>query len=263
MQSDADEITLAGGGRSIVSRKGDVVYRPAAPWSATVIALLKHLEHEGFDHSPRVVGTGVSDDGRETLAFIDGEFVHPGPWDDEALPLIGRMLRDLHKSTSSFAPPRDATWRPWFGRDLGTPVAIGHCDTGSWNIVARRGRPIAFIDWEQAGPVDPIVELAQACWLNAQLFDDDIAEREGLGSPEARSRQMRLLLDGYGLARADRVGFVETMRDFVVLCAANEAIEAGVSPETTDPSALWAISWRTRSAGWIVRHRHVLEQALA
>ena len=262
MPAETDEIALTGGGRSIVSRKGDVVYRPAAPWSATVIALLKHLEREGFVSAPRVVGTGFSPDGRETLTFIEGEFVHPRPWHDDALPLLGRMLRHLHEATASFVPPPGAKWRPWFGRSLGNPTAIGHCDTGPWNIVARDARPVALIDWEAAGPVDPLVELAQACWLNAQLYDDDLAKMQGLGSLEARARQARLLLDGYGLARQQRIGFVETMRDFAVLCAADEVIEAGGTPDTTDASALWASSWRTRSAGWIIRHKDILERAL-
>ena len=263
MPAEAEEISLLGGGRSDVARRGDVVFRKAAPWSATVLSFLKHLEREGFSYAPRVVGGGWSADGRETVSFVEGEFVHPGPWDDGAMPLLGQMLRQLHDAAASFVPLPGAVWRPWFGRELGTPNVIGHCDTGSWNIVAQNGRPVAFIDWEQAGPVDPIVELAQACWLNAQLFDDDLAEMQLLGSVEARARQMRMLLDGYGLARRERVEFVDVMRDFVVRCAANEVIEARVRPETDDASSLWAISWRTRSAGWIVRHKAVLERALA
>lgn len=89
------------------------------------------------------------------------------------MPALGRMLKELHQATASFVPPADAVWRPWFGRRLGQPSIIGHCDTGAWNIIARDGMPMALIDWEEAGPVDPLVELAQACWLNALLFDDD------------------------------------------------------------------------------------------
>ena len=56
--------------------------------------------------------------------------------------------------------------------------------------------PVTLIDWEEAGPFDRDVELAQACWLDAQPYDDDVAERVGLASPEARARHMRALLDG-------------------------------------------------------------------
>jgi hypothetical protein len=255
----ADETVLVGG-RSTVTRQGDVVFRASAPWSATTLALLRHLEREGFEHAPRVVGDGFDEHGRETLTYVEGESVHPYAWRDEALPMLGAMLRKLHSAAASFVPPVDAAWRPWFGRELGQPSVIGHCDAGAWNIIARGGLPVALIDWEAAGPVDPMVELAQAGWLNALLFDDDLGEALGLGSVEARGRQVRLLLDGYELPAKDRVGFVGRMRDFAIACAANEAEEAKVTPETTDATALWAITWRTRSAGWLVKHHDTLER---
>jgi Ser/Thr protein kinase RdoA (MazF antagonist) len=257
----SDEVLLEGGGRNLVTLKDGVVYRKPAPWSASVMALLRHLEREGFDYAPRVVGSGFDAQGREMVRFIPGSFVHPGPWGEEAFPLLGQILRQLHEAAASFVPPEGAQWRPWYGRPLGVPSVFGHCDTGSWNIVAEGGMPIALIDWEEAGPVDPLVELAQACWLNAQLFDDDIADKQGLASPEARGRQMRLLLDGYGLARAERAGMVGLIRDFAILSADHEAV-TGRGPETTDGDLLAAVTWRARSAAWVVRHRAVLERSI-
>ena len=72
---------------------------------------------------------------------------------------------------------------------------------GPWNVVAQGGIPVAFIDWEFAGPVDALWELAETAWLNAQLHDDDIAERVGLPPAARRGQQVRLLLDAYGLPR--------------------------------------------------------------
>ena len=258
-----DETALTGGGRTIVARRGGVVLRSAGPWSTTVVRLLRHLEAVGFDRAPRVVGTGFDETGRETVSFIEGEFVHPGPWPDEALFLIGTMLRRLHEATASFRVPVDASWRPWFGRAFGSGSRVlGHCDTGPWNIVARAGRPVALIDWEKAGPVSRDVELAQACWLNAQLHDDDVASRVGLASPEAHAKQVRLLLDGYGLGCADRAGFTGTMIAFAVHDAAEQAKQANVTMETKDPAALWGITWRARAASWMLHHQAALDRAL-
>ncbi len=255
----ANEVSLVGG-RSTVTRRGETVFRHAAPWSKTTIAFLRHLESEGFENAPRVMGSGFDEQGRETLTFVEGESPHPYPWDNDALPLIGDMLRRLHLASTSFVPPTDAVWRPWFGRDFGHPNVIGHCDTGAWNIIARNRLPIALIDWEAAGPVDPVVELAQAAWLNALLFDDDLAEKLGLASVEARGRQVRLLPDGYQLPSALRTGFVSRIRDFAVLNAANEIIETG---DTTDASDLLnAVTWRARSAAWLVRHHDTLDRVV-
>ena len=256
-----DEISLVGG-RSTVTTAGGVVFRHPAPWSRTTMALLRHLEAEGFSHAPRVIGDGFDARGREMLSFIEGESPHPYPWNDEALPRLGAMLKELHQAASSFVAPTDAVWRPWFGRTLGQPTAIGHCDTGAWNIIARDNLPVALIDWEEAGPVDPLIELAQASWLNALLFDDDLAEKLGLGSVKARGRQVKLLLDGYELPKAKRVGFMGLVRDFAVLNAANE-ITSNQSMQDTDPKGLLeAVIWRSRSAGWLVRHHDELDRVV-
>ena len=263
MNALEEEVPLTGGGRTVVSRRGAVVFRAAGPWSGTVISLLRHLEGASFTGAPRVIGTGFDDQGRETLSFIEGDFVHPGPWVDDGVFKIGEMLRDLHEATASFELPSDAVWRPWFGRNLGGQrLVLGHCDTGPWNIVAQNGLPIAFIDWEEAGPVDRDFELAQACWLNAQLHDDDIAERVGLPPATARAKQMRYLLDGYGLSKSERVGFVDKMIAFAVHDAADQAIAHRVTPDSTDAEPLWMITWRVRSANWMLYNRSTLELAL-
>nr|MDQ2831677.1 aminoglycoside phosphotransferase family protein [Chloroflexota bacterium] len=234
MHTPAEEIALSGGGRTTVYRRGEIVVRETGPWAPAVHALLRHLEDVGFAGSPRVVGSGFDSTGRETLTYIKGEFTHMGPWTLEGAAAVGRLLRELHEATASYRPPPDALWRPWFGRSLGdTACVIGHCDVGPWNIVARDGLPVALIDWE----VDPLVELAQACWLNAKLHSDDVAELEGLPPLADRARQLRAMVDAYGLTAAQRRGFVERIIEFVVYDTAEQADEAGVTRDTTDPTA--------------------------
>jgi hypothetical protein len=258
-----DEVALTGGGRTQVWRRGDVVLRPATPWSGSVNALLQHLSLVGFDGSPRPVGSGVAADGREAVTFIPGTFVHPRPWSDDGVAAVGALLRRLHEAVATFVPPADAVWKPWYGRALGdAPRIIGHCDTGAWNIVARDGVPTALIDWETAGPVDPLVELAQASWLNAQLMGDAVTEAVGLGTTADRARQLRLLVDAYGLPRAERERLLELMVHVAVTDAKVQADEGRVTPTSTDPTPLWAMAWRIASAEWMLRHRRTLLNAL-
>ena len=233
------------------------------------MALLKHLEAVGFEGAPRPVGDGFDADGREAITYIPGTTPHPRAWDDDAIEAIGGLLRQLHDATESFQAPADANWQPSVARLLpGDRPVIGHGDLGPWNVVAQEGIPAAFIDWEFAGPVDALWELAEAAWLNAQLHDDDIAELAGLPSAARRARQVRLLLDAYRLPAAQREGFVDRMIEFAVHSARSEAVQYGVTPDTATaigPSGypvLWAITWRTRSASWMLRHRQILERAL-
>jgi Phosphotransferase enzyme family len=263
--SPDDLIRLAGGGRTAVHRRGSVVIRAAGPWTPAVHALLRHLEENGFAAAPRLVGSGLDQDGREMLTFIDGEFTQPGPWSLDGAAALGALLRDLHQATRTFRPPVAAVWFPWHGRDLGGPhKIIGHCDVAPWNIVARDGRPVALIDWETAGPVDPLVELAQLCWLNAKLHDDTVAQREHLPPAADRARQLAAIVNAYGLTASQRRGFLDQIIQFAICDTAWEADDAAITPETTaHPTALWAMAWRARSAAWMIRNRRILETALA
>jgi len=103
--------------------------------------------------------------------------------------------------------------------------------------------PVAFIDWDTAGPISRLDEVAASAWWNAQLHDDDIAERQALPPAGARAAQLRYFLDGYRLPAAERHGLVTRMIEY--------AIRAQVTPDSTDLAPLWAIAWRGRSAAWM------------
>ena len=104
-------------------------------------------------------------------------------------------------------------------------------------------------------------ELAEVAWLNAQLHDDDVANLNGLPDEAARMRQSALILDGYRLEPADRVGFVDRMIEFAIRSARDEAEVHHVTPDQTSPApdgfpTLWAIAWRSRAAAWISTTAH-------
>lgn len=253
--------------RKAIYREGSVVHKESSPWTATVHSLLRHLEAVGFAAAPRVVGTGFDSDGNETVTYVDGEFIHPGPWTEAGAFAVGSLLRRLHEATRSYQPPDHPIWCPWYGRTLGrSPRIISHCDVAPWNIVTQNGLPVALIDWDYAGPVDPRVALAQACWLNAKLHDDIVAKNEGLPALAERAKHFRAIVDGYGLAKTERVGLVGLMIEFAVHSAAAEADEANIMPKTdlreVDSSVLWAMAWRSRAAAWMLHNREILESAL-
>ena len=78
------EQPLAGGWQSGATKQGNVVLRRSGPQSGTVLNLLRHMRAGGVDFVPEPIGAGFAADGREQLAFIDGESVHPRAWSDQA-----------------------------------------------------------------------------------------------------------------------------------------------------------------------------------
>ena len=252
--------------RDAVYRRGGVVVKETGPWAATVRSLLHHLANVGFVWSPRPAGPERDQDGRHTISYlyVEGELMQRGLWSLEGATTVGRLLRELHDATAAFRPPPDALWQPWFARAIGGPArVIGHGDVAPWNIVARDGLPVALIDWEVAGPMDPLVDLAQACWLNAKLFSDDVAEREGLPPLADRAELLRAMVDAYGLPTRQRRGLVDRMIEFAVHYTAYQADDGGVTPESTEHELIWALAWPARSAAWMLRHRRMLQSALA
>jgi len=262
MTNEAEESPLAGGGRTAVARRGSVVVRETGPWASTVHSLLRHLEAVGFEGAPRVIGPGFDEQGREVLTYVEGEIINPAPWTDDGIAGLGALLRRLHDATASYQPPNGAIWRPWFGRQVGTPDIIGHCDAAPWNIISRQGQPVALVDWEVAGPVDRLTELAMAAWNNAQLYDDDVAEMNGLPDAATRIRQVRIFADAFGLPAQGRHRLAYRMIEFAAQSAANEVVEQQITPATKYAPRVWGIAWQTRSVGWLIRNRPALQAAL-
>ena len=96
------------------------------------------------------------------------------------------------------------------------------------------------------------------------------AARDGLPSLEERARHLRAIVDAYGLSATRRRGLLDRILEFVVHDTAEQADEAGVTPDTLDLrvdalgfNPLWALAWRARAAAWILRHRRFLQNALS
>ena len=270
MAGPDDERTLTTWGSGThapdAARVGDAVLKSGGPWAPSVLALLRHLEEVGFAGSPRVVGDGHASDGRMMVGFVPGDSPHPRAWADEHVGGVGVLLRDLHDATSSFAAPANARWQSTWLHDVSTDgdLVVGHGDAAPWNIVGHGGSADALVDWECAGPIGRMTELAYAVWLNAQLHDDDVAERQGLPDAVTRARQAHAILDGYGLPARRRADLVDRMIELAIHASRAEAVSANVTPETRTAvdadgyPVLWAITWRARSASWMMRNRSLL-----
>lgn len=240
-----------------VYRDGAVVRRPEHAWSPSVRRFLKHLESDRLpvEHIIAV------ENGEELSAFIEGGLVHPHKWTDEALYEVGRLVAALHQSAAAFTPGPDDLWQPWCLRELGGDARICcHGDIAPWNVITDHGMPKALIDWEYAGPLDPLVELARICWLFPQLVDDDLQALYDLPSAEKRAGQVRLICDGYGLPAAQRRRLTRQILEVIICETAHEAIDPGLTFDNHGP--LWGFAWRTRSLYWVWRHQAVLDRAL-
>ena len=208
-----NERRLPGGNTGGACLVGGTVRRATGPWTASVHALLDHLQARDFEGAPRALG--IDEQGREVLSFLDGSTVGDlRPWpawvrSDEALVEIGRWLRSYHDTVADFVPSADARWRgstrAWRPGDV-----IGHNDAAPYNAVWQpspkgpmsdsRGQLVGFIDWDFAAPCAAIWDLAFTVFSWVPLHARDIAAGDGFTRFADRPRRLRLLLDAYGYA---------------------------------------------------------------
>jgi hypothetical protein len=194
------ETVLEGGDLSHVVRVGDTVRRPQGAWSPAVHALLLHFEAVGFEGAPRFLG--IDDDDREILSFVEGDAgLAPLPPGDGVLIELGALLRRAHTAAAGFEPPPDAEW--FTG---GSGPLICHRDLFPPNVILRDGRPVAFVDWDFAGPAEPIDDVVSAASRWVPLHTE--AEEWGLPT-DRRPERLRILCDAYGLPAEDRARFVD------------------------------------------------------
>jgi Phosphotransferase enzyme family len=251
-----EEVAL-GGNLNQAVRVGDTVRRRAGAWTPAVHALLRYLEHAGFE-APRV--HGIDEEGREILDYILGEAYsgteNPVPdrvLDEEHLVDAARLLRRYHDTVIGFSPPPDATWR------LVAPTKhelICHNDWSPWNALFRDGQLAVMLDWDLAGPGSRLWDVANsaACWVT--LFS-----ASNLFTVAERARRLRLFCDAYGLE--DRSALLATIRvrnDHVARFI-EERARAG------EPGFVTLASWDTPGKmdddlAWLDRHRSTFERAL-
>jgi hypothetical protein len=187
---------------------GDILHKPAAPWTPTVHALLRHLEDAGFDGAPRALG--FDDQGREMLTYLPGDTVGDRtPWpawvhSDSTLVQVGRWLRRLHDATVSFVPPADERW--FIDGTVRPGLIVGHQDAAPYNAVVDGDRLVGFCDWDIAGPSSREFDMALSALWWVPLCPPSAVEPLGFHDFAGRSRRLHLLLDAYGYD-ADRQGF--------------------------------------------------------
>ena len=240
-----------------VYRIGNQVHRPAGPWSMPIWRLLKHFEAQDLPVE-RILSI---ENGEQISEFFEGKQVHPRKWTDDALFEIGALVAKLHHGVKSFQATENDIWQPWYLREIGGNDRIFcHGDIAPWNMMTENGHPKLLIDWEFAGPLDPLVELARICWLFAQLHDDDLQTLHDLPSAGKRAEQVRIIADGYGLPAKERARLVDQIIEVIICETAHEAIDPGLTFDST--GSLWGFAWRTRSLYWVWRNQEILRRCL-
>lgn len=263
------ESVLQAGRHRRVVRIGDTVRRPMYPWSASVHALLGHLEDVGFPHAPRF--RGIDGQGREVLTFVDGiagadGSLGPGfgahVWamvvPDEGLARFARLVRTFHDAVRGWSPPADAAWATGTGPPRAGEI-VCHNDIGPWNVVWRAdGVPVAMIDWDYAAPGLAIDDVAFALeWSVPFASDEECVTWRRFSEPPDRRARIEAFAAAYGLSSADGLVDAVLRRQQAFLAREVSLAARGVEPAASDVAAGYLDVVRARIT-WTEQHRHEL-----
>lgn len=181
---------------------GDLVRRPAYPWTATVHGLLRHLRAAGLEVPQPVAlepGTETSP-GVEVVRRVDGAAgadAWPLQATEEGLRSVARLLRAVHDAAASFVPPPDAVWV--FPARPGAATTILHGDPGPWNMAWCDGVAVGLFDWDLARPGPALDDVAYTLDYLAPLRpDEDCLRWHGFLEVPDRAARLRTFLDAYG-----------------------------------------------------------------
>jgi Ser/Thr protein kinase RdoA (MazF antagonist) len=222
-----------GGGRVTpgVVRVGETVHRPRGPNWEFVRALLTHLEQQGFEATPRYVGS--DEQGREVLSFLPGTV--PPDLDpalpDETLAAAARLIRRFHDATAAAVISQ--------GHET-----VCHGDLSPCNFVFRDGEPVGMIDFDAAGPGERLRDVGYALflWLNLGTDGPPLAEQ---------ARRTNVFCRAYGIDA-----------DQAVIDAIVAAVAANIERLCT-AGRLADLDWWEQQRDWLMRRQHELAGALA
>ncbi|KII00245.1 trifolitoxin immunity protein [Streptomonospora alba] len=243
------ESSMPGGSQSGIVRIGRSVHRPPTARSGFVRALFALFEDAGWDGAPRFPGT--DDHGRDGLSYIEGHVA----WEpeqpaevasDACLVRVAGLVREFHDLTA--------------GSDLaGNEEVVCHNDLAPKNTVYRGVgaglRPVAFIDWDLAGPGRRIHDVAHVCWQYLRLGPSvsDVGEA---------ARRLGVICDAYGM-RDPRQDVVDAILWWQDRC--RRGIEAGAAagdPVLIRLAASGAVGEVRLSYDWVQAHRDRLVSRL-
>lgn len=183
-------------------RKGDVIVRPARPWSAAVQALLAALRAHGFTQAPAPAGYDAVWEKVSFLPGLTGDLGECGEMrSDKALRSAASLLRRYHDCTAAFLAAMAAE-QEWQLSPRAPLEVVCHGDFAPYNVVLNDGAVTGIIDFETAHPASRCWDLAYALYRWVPLSNGIMAD--GLDRLDTQIGRARIFLDAYGLEAGQR-----------------------------------------------------------
>lgn len=237
-----------------------VVTRPAAAWTPTVHAFLRHLRDQGLTCVPEPISV---EGGVERLVVIEGDAGADG-WahqhSEAGLRSAARLLRTIHDASVGWEPPADAIFCAPDVVSGSAETVWCHGDVGPWNMVWHGDDAVGLIDWDFLHRGPRLDDVAYALLWFTPARDDEMALTwHHFPTVPDRAARVRAFLQAYGVLASFDVAEAVATRMEATMAMELSLAEAGVEPQRT-----WVAEgsqeWAAGEARWVREHAHLLRR---
>jgi Phosphotransferase enzyme family len=238
-----------------------VVTRPAAAWSPTVHAFLRHLRDQGLTCVPEPIS--VEGD-VERLVVIEGASGGDG-WahqhSEAGLRSAARLLRTLHDASVDWEPPPDAVFCAPDVESGSAETVWCHGDVGPWNMVWNGAEAVGLIDWDFLHRGPRLDDVAYALrWFTPARDDAMALVWHHFPTVPDRATRVRAFLQAYGGLPSFDVAETVASRMEATMAIELSLAQAGVEPQRT-----WVAEgsqeWAAGEVRWVRENAHLLRSA--
>jgi tRNA A-37 threonylcarbamoyl transferase component Bud32 len=198
--------TLKGGSLNDVSRSGDVIKRPRAPDSDSVVQVLQWLTELGFTTTPEVIEVAENN---IYYKYIEGEPLLR-PWrqiakTEEWLVQVAQWLKSYHTAIQGFELKSGAKFL-WGPEKIELGMIVCHGDLGPWNFLEKDGKLTGVIDWDLAYYGSPLDDLTAIAIDSVPLRKPKEGSMED-ASHEVLRKRLEVFVNAYGDITVDQLLF--------------------------------------------------------
>jgi Ser/Thr protein kinase RdoA (MazF antagonist) len=196
------------------------------------------------------------------LGFVEGDVaVPPFPASaaaDDLLVSVADLQRRYHEAAMTFVAAADDSWHGDPVPSAFSGALVCHNDLCLENVVVRRGRAVAFIDFDHARPADRLWDIAIAMrhWVPMRHPSDLDDARAHVDVPT----RFRTFAAAHGLDAGAQARVLDALVAFLdhALISVRAQAEAGHAGHRAQWEEAGYETANRRARGWVVEQRRTL-----
>lgn len=173
---------------------------PLESWSGSVHLIMNYYRNLGVP-VPKILFSAPT----ETIVeYIDGYSLDmQKDINENQIYLVFSLIKQMHSNALKLGWTKSLVFQDNYIRTIGGSKILSHCDITPENVIFKGDSLTGIIDWELAGPINPLVEFCKSCWLFSKYTS-------------SREQSILYMMDIYGLKLSQKRYIYNTIKSIIV-----------------------------------------------